>query len=35
MQLASFYKLYKIMNLQEFSGYDPTSDENKVSVMGR
>jgi len=22
------------MNLKEFSGYDPTTDENTVSVMG-
>jgi hypothetical protein len=23
MQMASFYKLYKTTNLQQFSGYDP------------
>jgi hypothetical protein len=34
MQMASLYKFYKTMNLQQFSGYDPTSDENTVSIMG-
>jgi hypothetical protein len=34
MKMDSFYKLHKTTNLQQFSGYDPTSDENTVSIIG-